>query len=154
VSRERYTVEQAADLSGLSVKTLKQYPFITDLVRGEDFYIHRFARFRRRTYWTARGIARLKTRSYRVRDSREYAPAPAPYVETAVGRRYVRSSVQEMVARLRNAARIVYGAYLQTPCAVPNCPCMTHRLGLPQADEIAAVMALKADAKAKRSRKS
>lgn len=145
--RERYTTQEAADIVGLSVRTLQQYPFVTDLVRGEDFYIHRFAKFRRRTYWTARGIARLKTRSYRVRESRDYQHAPGEYIEHAIGRRYLRGSVQEMAARIANSARIIYGKYLETPCAVPNCPCMTHRLGLPQADEIAQVMALKAAAR-------
>lgn len=152
MARERYTSQEAADIVGLSAQTLKQYAYVTDLVRGEDFYIHRFARFRRKMYWTARGLARLKTRSYRVRDCREYEPAPV-YNESALPGRYWKSSGQEAAARLRSTARIVYGKYLETPCAVPNCPCMTHRLGLPQADEIAAVMALKAEARSKRARK-
>jgi hypothetical protein len=147
--RERYTVQEASDLTGLAVSTLKQYPFTTDLVRGEDFYVHRFARFRRRTYWTARGIARLKTRSYRVdkqyREASFHARLPLP-------RRYDGTSVQEIAARLFQRIRLALYAYKDSPCAVPNCPCMTHRLGLPQADEIAAVMAMKAEAR-KRNKK-
>ncbi len=147
--RERYTVQEASDLTGLAVSTLKQYPFTTDLVRGEDFYVSRYARFRRKTWWTARGLARLKTRSYRV--SSVYRQAPVyRFDDTLLPRRDVDCTVQEAVAKLINRVNLAFNRYKASPCAVPNCPCMTHRLGLPQADEIAAVMALKAERKRKK----
>jgi hypothetical protein len=44
------------------------------------------------------------------------------------------------LARLRDTINLVVREYRNHPCAVPNCPCMVHRLGLPQADEIAALL--------------
>jgi hypothetical protein len=38
--------------------------------------------------------------------------------------------------RLKQTIRHVILEYPEHPCAVPNCPCMVHRLGLPQADVV------------------
>ena len=132
--QRHFTHQEASDLTGLAVSTLMKYPFMTDLVRGEDFYVSRFARFRRRLYWTQRGIARLKTRSYRV--FRDRQPMAEFTDDLSLPRRYAGTSEDETATRLTNTCRIVFTRYLATPCAVPNCPCMTHRLGLPQADVI------------------
>jgi hypothetical protein len=40
--------------------------------------------------------------------------------------------------------------YADNPCAVPNCPCMVDRLGLPQAAKIAALVERVREAKAAR----
>jgi hypothetical protein len=53
-------------------------------------------------------------------------------------------------ARIRDTINLVIRRYKETPCAVPNCPCMVHRLGLPQADEIAALLEQVKDAAAER----
>jgi hypothetical protein len=45
---------------------------------------------------------------------------------------------------------MVVQKYLLHPCAVANCPCMVHRLGLPQADAIAAERAALEERKAAR----
>jgi hypothetical protein len=42
--------------------------------------------------------------------------------------------------RLKQNIRHVILEYPEHPCALPNCPCMVHRLGLPQADEIAPML--------------
>ncbi len=143
--REKYTVQEASDLTGLSVQTLRSYPYVTDLVRGEDYYVSRFARFRRRTWWTPRGIARLKTRSYRV--AKVSHSAQLPELDHVLPRSYAGTSAGESSARTRNRMLLAFTRYLQNPCAVPNCPCMTHRLGLPQADEIAIAMSKAKDRK-------
>jgi hypothetical protein len=52
--------------------------------------------------------------------------------------------------RLRQTIHHAILEYVDKPCAVPNCPCMVHRLGLPQADEIAGLLQRVKDAAAKR----
>jgi len=49
-------------------------------------------------------------------------------------------SPQERRVRLKTDAFALVRRYLETPCAVPNCPCMVHRLGLPQVDVVVEVM--------------
>lgn len=41
---------------------------------------------------------------------------------------------------LKQAVVDGYRKYLERPCAVPNCPCIIHRLGMPQPDVVAEVM--------------
>jgi hypothetical protein len=50
----------------------------------------------------------------------------------------IKGSPQERRMWLKQAVAVASREYLEHPCAVPDCPCMTHRLGLPQADEFAA----------------
>jgi hypothetical protein len=38
--------------------------------------------------------------------------------------------------RLKQAVAVASRSYLQHPCAVPDCPCIVHKLGFPQADTI------------------
>lgn len=145
-----YTVQETADSTGLSVQTLRKYTScgMTDLVRGEDYYIHRFAHFRKRLYFTHRGLARLKTRSYRV--SRQPRPSSRQQFGFMIPPRYNGSCMEEALARLRDTINLVIWEYRNHPCAVPNCPCMIHRLGLPQADEIAQLVQRVKDAAASR----
>lgn len=137
--RKYFTIDEVSALTGLTVHTLRAYLYCTDLVRGEDYYIQRFARFRRKTFWTQRGLARLRSRSYRV--FRGHIKKSHIVTYEGLPGHYGGSSIEEQVARLTNTMRIVFTKYRESPCAVPNCPCMTHRLGLPQADEIARIMA-------------
>jgi hypothetical protein len=48
--------------------------------------------------------------------------------------------MQERRTRLKQAVAVASREYLEHPCAVPDCPCMTLRLGLPQVDVIAEVI--------------
>ena len=150
--QRNFTTQEASDLTGLSCATLQAYAAggKSDLIRGEDFYIHRFAKFRKRLYFTRRGIQRLKLRAYRVYRCSQ-RPVPRSELGLAIPRRYMGSSLDEAVGRLTSTVSQVIIKYMrESPCAVPNCPCMTHRLGLPQADEIAAMLQAVKDAKAKR----
>jgi hypothetical protein len=80
--------EETDDATGLSVQTLRKYTScgMTELIRGVDFYIHRFAHFRRRLYFTPRGLARLRLRAYRV--TREPRKADPPQFGFMVPPRY------------------------------------------------------------------
>jgi hypothetical protein len=42
--------------------------------------------------------------------------------------------------RLKQAITFEFRKYLEHPCAVPNCSCIVHRLGVPQADVVVEVM--------------
>jgi hypothetical protein len=143
-----YTVQEAADATDLAVSTLRRYACgQADLVRGVDFYIHRFARFRRKLYFTPRGIQRLKLRAYHI--VRKSYPNDARFSFT-LPPRYDGTSYEEAVSRVANTTALVIREYRNHPCAVPNCPCMVHRLGLPQADEIAVMLQRVKDAAASR----
>ena len=48
--------------------------------------------------------------------------------------------IDERSARIRDTINLVIREYGDHPCVVPNCPCMVHRIGLPQADEIASML--------------
>ena len=58
--------------------------------------------------------------------------------------------MEEALARIRDTINLVIREYRKHPCAVPNCPCMVHRLGLPQADEMASMLERVKEAKAAR----
>jgi hypothetical protein len=98
------------------------------LVRGEDFYVHRLASFRRRLYFTHCGLARLRTRSYHL--TREPRKASSPQFGLTVPPSYNGTSRQETLDRIRDTINLVIREYGNHPCAVPNCLCMVHRLGL------------------------
>lgn len=52
----------------------------------------------------------------------------------------IEGSPQERRMRLKQAVVDGYRKYLERPCAVPNCPCIIHRLGMPQPDVVAEVI--------------
>ena len=54
--------------------------------------------------------------------------------------RYNGTSMEEALARIRDTINLVIREYGKHPCAVPSCPCMVHRLGLPQVYEITALL--------------
>jgi hypothetical protein len=84
---------------------------------------------------TERGLARLQMRSYRVfRDGgRALAAMPPQAMPTALRFDVCRS---ERVARLRQVLHQALREYLGKPCALPDCPCIIHKHGVPQADEV------------------
>ena len=83
-------------------------------------------------------MARLRIRAYRV--TREPRKASPPQFGFMVPPRYNGTSMEEQLARMRDTINLVIREYHNHPCAVPNCPCMVHRLGLPQAHEIALML--------------
>ena len=65
-------------------------------------------------------------------------------------KRIVTHALLPTTARLRDTINLVIHEYRNHPCEVPNCPCMVHRLGLPQADEMGAMLQAVKDAAAQR----
>jgi hypothetical protein len=84
---------------------------------------------------TERGLLRLRLRKYRV-----FAETLAPSRQTVWNGQErvppIEGSPQERRMRLKRAIIVGFRDYLKTPCAVPNCPCMIHRLGVPQIDVV------------------
>jgi hypothetical protein len=148
-----YSAEEAAELSGLALGTIRKYcRGYSDLVRGKDFYVHRFGPARRKLYLTERGLFRLTARAYRSYPSggglSGYRPSSLDFED--LPERYDGFSVEEFTQRWRQMIQLITQRYQEHPCAVPQCPCMVHRLGLPQADVIAAERAALAERKAAR----
>ena len=132
--RRWLSIEDAAALTGLSPSTLRVYCHgHTDLVRGLDFYVARQYRHRARTFFTLRGIERLMLGNYSIRRASRN-PEHAGFIR-GLPPRYHGSSSLEAWCRLADTIVLVIHDYSYSPCAVPNCPCMVHRLGLPQADD-------------------
>lgn len=144
-----YSLADTAELCGLSPTTLQKYTQgFSDLVRGEDFYVHRYSLNRRRLYFTPRGLYRLRSRSYST--FRRLHVIPPISFTPAIPWRYNGNNHQELNQRLRNRVILTLSRYKDNPCAVPNCPCVTHKLGLPQADEYARLRELKREARERR----
>lgn len=132
--RRWYTVAETAAITGLSPWTLRTYTRRTDLVRGADFYVHHWAYARRRLYFTPRGIDRLIHRRYRCGAFQPLSKAERYVAELPWS--YDGKSIEEKRQRLNQIIRLMFRQYMIQPCAVPNCPCMIHRLGVPQAAEV------------------
>lgn len=142
------TVAEAAQSVGLAVSTLRSYLKAgrSDLVRGLDFYCHRYALNRHRNYITPRGLHRLRVGAYRA-----FAPNYSGPVYDAswhgsrgIPPRYEGSSAGEQSQRLKSRIFLASLDYEKSPCALANCPCIVHRLGMPQADELAQIAELRA----------
>jgi hypothetical protein len=136
-----YGLHEVADLVGLSRVTVQSYTSRgrSDLVRGVDFFVRRTSPHRRQLMITDRGLLRLQARAYRV-FGEPLAPSRQFIWNGKAKLPPIKGSPQERRMRLKQAVAIASRQYLEHPCAVPNCPCMTHRLGLPQADVVAEVM--------------
>jgi hypothetical protein len=143
----------AAGILGLSPITLSNYTRLgySDLVRGVDYFVRYWQEgpyHRRKLFFTEQGLHRLKIRAYRVFRPGPSSPSQRAFIDrmdatVRLPRREDRSRrippgrhslaanrlVREQVAR-------VMREYLEHPCAVPTCPCMTHRLGLPTLAEL------------------
>jgi hypothetical protein len=132
------SINEAADLVGLSLSALRTYTQAgrSDLVRDLDYYVHRRG-LRHRIYFTARGMQRLCSRNYSTgpADVKQFIRAYDP-TRYGMPPRYDGSSRQERNQRTKQLIYLAMRAYLKHPCAVPDCRCMTHRLGLPQAAEM------------------
>ena len=126
---------------GLSPTTLQNYTSRgkSDLIRGLDFFVRRTSPYRRQLMFTERGLRRLQARAYRV-----FSEVLAPSRQTVWNGQErlppIQGSHQERRMRLKQAIATGIRDYLRTPCAVPNCPCMIHRLGVPQIGVVVEVM--------------
>ena len=130
-----YTLDETAERAHLTRATLQVYAKgRANLVRGLDFLVRREGKWCRRLYFTERGLQRLTSRSYRVSNSglstglvRVSLPNSLRWKDQdgrCVSRRYLSLISQ------------VLDLYSKSPCAVPDCPCIVHKLGLPQLDKM------------------
>jgi hypothetical protein len=108
-------------------------------VRGVDFFVRRTSPYRRQLMITERGLWRLKVRAYRIfgeplAPSRQFIWNGREKLPT------IKGSPQERRMRLKQAVAVFSREYIQHPCAMPNCRCVVHKLGLRQADVVVEVM--------------
>jgi hypothetical protein len=131
------SIPDAAEIADLRPDTLKKYCCgYSDLVRGIDFVVRRFAPYRKRIYFTKRGIFRLQSRSYRTfLHGNGSSSAIASFRHPGLQPVYRGSSEVELRQRARQRLALVMQQYPEHPCAVPSCLCIIHRLGLTQADD-------------------
>jgi hypothetical protein len=118
------SINDAANLAGLSVSTLRTYTQAgrSDLIRGLDFYVHRQG-VRRRLYFTARGLSRLLSRNYRSESpSQRINPRAYNLEQFGLPPRYEGSSAQERRQRVQQMIYIAFMKYKTHPCAVPWLP--------------------------------
>ena len=134
-----YEINDVAERVGLSPTTIRDYlrPGRSDLVRGRDFIIWRFAGNRRRTVVTDRGLERLALRQY---STRAWRTTDEIRKDPGHPRLRLNGTRQSRVAHLRHVLYDALWRYQETPCAVPNCPCIIHKLGVPQADVVQVIM--------------
>jgi hypothetical protein len=89
--------------------------------------------------FTERGLRRFQFHRYRV-----FGEVLAPSRRTIWNGRErlppIQGSPQERRMRLKQAITVGIRDYLKNPCAVPNCPGLIHRLGVPQIDVVVEVM--------------
>lgn len=148
-----------AEMVGLSPVTLTNYTRVgyTDLEYGKDYFIQAWKKgpyFRRSLRFTERGVTRLAMRAYKVYDKKNRIPGSRPrdfagydrfnreFIENMGETRGVRMPQSDFAARRKvreQMTAVLAEAYLKAGgCAVPNCPCASHRLGLPQTDQLVA----------------
>jgi len=135
-----YTLEEASQLSGLKVTTLKLYSNggNSTLVRGRDYTVlrrYRFGRCQHKTVFTKRGVERLIARGYAALKPADRKTLP---------------QAREIIARLHREARAVNPASPHTlegrlrrrqlrmislavhldkyPCVNVGCQCRCHSL--------------------------
>ena len=138
-----YDVEEVASKVGLSPVTIRYYlkPYGSDLVRGKDYVLWRYAAGRRRFRVTDRGLERLALGQYRAWSwSAGHRPTPAKPKDYGTPRLKLTGPRAERLGYLQAAMFHAVRRYLETPCAVPNCPCIIHKLGVPQADVVQVIM--------------
>ena len=151
-----YTLQQASEIVGLSVVTLRGYTSKrgSTLVRGQDFFVRRPSPYRRQVVLTEAGLKRLLARDYSAWSGARVYRSDGGRKEVDFARLkaishhwssvdYVALCASEARQRLKQTVELAARAYLEHPCAVPACPCSIHTLGVPQADVVREVMARK-----------
>ena len=137
-----YSLDEVARRVGLARSTLHKYcNGRVDLVRGKDFILWRNGPhvWRKQLMFTDRGLERLALRQYHFRPWK--APALV-YEPKDPGRPRLRLKGPrgERIAQLRAVLYDALWRYQETPCAHPGCPCVIHKLGVPQADVVQIIM--------------
>lgn len=138
-----YEVQDVARRVGLSAVTIRHYlrPYGSDLVRGKDFILWRHAAGRRRFRVTDRGLERLALGQYHVlRWSPGRSPYPSKPKDYGSPRLKLTGPRAERLGYLQAVLFDAVRRYMTTPCAVPNCPCIIHKLGVPQAEVVQVIM--------------
>ena len=138
-----YRIDEVSERVGLTPHTIRGYlrNGQSDLVRGRDFIVRRRNSARRNYMITDYGLERLTLGQYRVLSWRPGRKHP-----TVEGQDYGRPRLRLTGPRSERIAMLIavmYDAmtrYQETPCAVPNCPCIIHKLGVPQADVVQVIM--------------
>lgn len=135
------TVLEASKQSGLSVESIRTYcrRGRSNLIRHQDFFVRRLSPTRYCLMITPDGLKRLCLRAYKVRAVASLRPGKRARVQTTADinvvdkvRRWKGNSEREQWWRLARETRDILDLYLANPCAVPNCQCIIHRLGVPQ----------------------
>jgi hypothetical protein len=132
-----YDLHEVAEEVGLSPTTLQNYTARgrSNLVRGEDFIVRRVSPYRKQLMITERGRKRLAFRAYQVyREGRHTLTVMPPEARPVKLRTDLCHSERRL--RLKAAIQQAFRAYLDHPCALPNCQCVIHRLGAPQLDTV------------------
>ncbi len=150
-----YSRLETADLVGLAPRTLSNYtrPGYSTLERGEDFVVRVWKRgpwVRRTLSFTERGLRRLRLRQYQVFRPGVSNPRAVDFLRRAAatpaagkkngGRPITSYSALERRMRLRDQLHRFVREYLEHPCALPSCGCISHLAGLPRADVIAGLL--------------
>ncbi len=115
-------------------------PGWTDLVRGRDYILWTYRATKQRYRVTDRGLERLALQQYHVlgwQRARYLDEKPRDYGSPKLrltGRR------SQRVAYFRAVLYDALWRYQETPCAQPGCPCVIHKLGVPQAEVVQVIM--------------
>jgi hypothetical protein len=151
-----YDRNEAASLVGLSPITLTNYTRVgySDLIRGLDYFVRSWQRGpyrRRKLFFTERGLRQLQLRAYRVFRPGPLSPSQRAFLKhmDATVRLHKKKDRPGHIAfssnplatnrRVRDILARVMREYLEHPCALPNCQCVTHTLGLPTIAELVEV---------------
>jgi hypothetical protein len=132
-----YEINEVADAAGLSPEYVRNISSrgMSTLVRGPDFFTYRWRCFnyvRARVLFTKRGLLRVVTR-----DFKKVSPRPTPKIDFAqrwvderlasnLGAQASRDS-QDRHRRWHDA-ELAVRLNRSSPCMVPGCACVYHRL--------------------------
>jgi hypothetical protein len=133
--------------------TLTNYtrPGYTNLTRDVDYFIRSWQHgpyHRHKLFFTERGLHRLLLKAYRVFRpglpsfsqqafiNRMDATVHLPRRQSRPDHIPVGTHPLAINRRVREEVATAMREYLEHPCTVPNCPCMSHRLGLPTMERL------------------
>jgi hypothetical protein len=135
-----YSADEAAAASGLSPTTIRNYTSrgMSDLLRGTDFIVKRRNQYHKDLRITDAGLQRLVLRQYRTCAPRPYRVNPIKFARVGLS---ISPWKSEKVQQFRALFHQVMRDYEATPCAVAGCPCIIHRLGVPQIEVMLEVFA-------------
>jgi hypothetical protein len=138
-----YEIQEVSAKLGLSPITVRNYLRAgqSDLVRGRDFIVWRINSAKRRYRITEYGLERLTLGHYSTRrwhpGARQAEEKPR---DTYHPRLRLTGPRSERIGQLRAVLYDALWRYQETPCAQPGCPCVIHKLGVPQAEVVQIIM--------------